>query len=158
MFPSTLNPEFDDVIYTLGTSSRSFADFLALFEEHEIRAGVDVRSFPASRFPQFKREFLERNLESQGIQYAHLGKELGGFRKGGYVAYMATESFQRGLEKLEKIGKEKRAAFFCSERFPWKCHRRWVAAEMAKRGWQVIHIIDRGKVWIPKSGFKDDSS
>jgi hypothetical protein len=29
-------------------------------------------------------------------------------------------------------------------------HRRWVAGELVKRGWQVIHIIERGKVWIPR--------
>jgi len=151
------SPESGDTIYTLGTSTRSFAEFLALLLEHGIRVGVDVRSFPTSRFPQFKKEFLQRNLESQGIQYAYLGKELGGFRKGGYIAYMETESFQKGLEKLEEMGIEKRTAFFCSERFPWKCHRRWISGQLIQRGWKIIHIIEKEKVWIPQkrdSGLK----
>jgi uncharacterized protein (DUF488 family) len=59
-------------------------------------------------------------------------------------------SSKRGLKQLEGIGLERRTVFFCSERFPWKCHRRWVAGELVKRGWQVIHIIERGKVWIPR--------
>jgi uncharacterized protein (DUF488 family) len=138
-----------DVIYTVGTSTRTFEEFLALLQEHDIEDVVDVRSFPTSgRFPHFKRDNLAKDLESAGIHYTYLGKELGGFRKGGYVAYMETDSFRKGLERLEEIGKGKRAAFFCSERFPWKCHRRWIAGRLAERGWQIIHIIERGKVWI----------
>ena len=157
MSPFHPNPESRDVIYTLGTSTRSFTDFLALLWEHEIRVAVDVRSFPNSRFPQFKREFLQRNLGSQGIQYFYLGKELGGFRKGGYIAYREAESFQKGIEKLEEIGREKRTAFFCAERFPWKCHRRWISGQLIQQGWRVIHIIEKGKIWFPQrmdSGFE----
>jgi len=137
-------------IYTLGTSSRSFDEFLALLREHKIEVGVDIRSFPTSRFPHFKREYLERNLECAGIQYLYLGKELGGFRKGGYLAYMETDSFQKGLERLEEVGKKNKTAFFCSERFPWKCHRRWVAGKLIQRGWKVIHIIEKGRIWVPE--------
>lgn len=137
------------MIYTLGTSGRSFDEFLALLKEHEIQAGVDIRSFPTSRFPHFKKEYLQRRLESEGIQYFYLGKELGGFRKGGYLAYMESESFRIGLKRLEEVGREKRSAFFCAEKFPWRCHRRWVAAKLMQRGWKVIHIIERGRVWIP---------
>lgn len=138
------------MIYTLGTSSRSFDEFLALLREHKIEVGVDIRSFPTSRFPHFKREYLERNLECAGIQYLYLGKELGGFRKGGYLAYMETDSFQKGLERLEEVGKKNKTAFFCSERFPWKCHRRWVAGKLIQRGWKVIHIIEKGRIWVPE--------
>jgi uncharacterized protein (DUF488 family) len=95
------------------------------------------------------KESLQKALESEGIYYHYLGKDLGGFRKGGYLAYMETNSFQKGLERLEEIGKEKRAAIFCSERFPWKCHRRWIAEKLFQRGWEVIHIIERGRTWVP---------
>ena len=149
MSPFHLNPESRDVLYTIGTSNRSIPDFLALFREHEIRVGVDVRTFPTSRFLYFKKEFLQKSLESQGIQYVYLGKDLGGFRRGGYVPYMESESFRKGLETLEGIGRKGRAAFFCSERFPWKCHRRWISGKLIQRGWKVIHIIEKGKVWVP---------
>lgn len=152
LFHPNRNPEAEDVIYTLGTRTRSFVDFLVLLKEHKIEVGVDIRSFPTSRFPHFKKEYLQRDLESEGIQYLYLGRELGGFRKGGYLAYMETDSFQKGLERLEEVGREKRTVFFCSERFPWKCHRRWVAKELIQKGWQVVHIIERGKIWIPKKG------
>jgi uncharacterized protein (DUF488 family) len=141
-----------DLIYTLGTGIRSFEEFLALFTEHNIEVGVDVRSFPTSRFPHFRRESLQRNLESCAVLYHYLGKELGGFRKGGYLAYMKTESFQKGLERLKEIGRERRTAFFCSERFPWRCHRQWIARKLIQQGWKVVHIIEKGRVWVPKEG------
>jgi uncharacterized protein (DUF488 family) len=138
------------VIYTLGTSTRTLDEFIELFREHEIEAVVDIRSFPTSRFPHFIKEPIKKAFESEGIHYHYLGKELGGFRKGGYLAYMETDSFKKGLERLEEIGIEKKTAFFCSERFPWKCHRRYVAERLSQRGWKVIHIIEKGRIWIPR--------
>jgi uncharacterized protein (DUF488 family) len=142
----------ENLIYSLGTSTRTPNEFLDLFKEHEIEVGVDIRSFPTSRFLHFVKESLQKTLVLERIQYCYLGKELGGFRKGGYVAYMETELFERGLERLEEIGRGKRTAFFCSERFPWRCHRRWVARKLAQRGWEVIHIIEKGRIWIPRQG------
>lgn len=149
------NPETGYVIYTLGTSTRPFEEFLTLFKDHQIEVGVDVRSFPTSQFPHFIREHLEKALESEGIHYQYLGKELGGFRKSGYLAYMESDSFRKGLERLEEIGRQKRTAFFCSERFPWKCHRRWIARKLIQKGWKVVHIIEIGKIWIPKRALKN---
>jgi len=137
------------VIYSLGTSNRTPEEFLGLFEEHGIEVGIDIRSFPTSRYPHFAKESLQRILETKGIQYEYLGKELGGFRKGGYWAYMETPPFQKGLERLEEVGRRKKAGFFCSERFPWKCHRRWVSKKLVERGWKVIHIIEKDRIWIP---------
>jgi uncharacterized protein (DUF488 family) len=37
-----------------------------------------------------------------------------------------------------------------SERFPWKCHRRWVVGKLVESGWDIIHIIERGKIWVLK--------
>ncbi len=137
-------------IFTIGTSTRPLMEFIALLKNHGIEAAADVRSFPVSRFPHFSKESLERELSREGLLYYYLGKELGGFRKGGYLAHRKSELFQKGIELLERIGKERRTVFFCSERFPWRCHRRWIAEELRERGWEVIHIIEEGRVWIPK--------
>jgi uncharacterized protein (DUF488 family) len=118
------------LIYSLGTSNRTAGEFLDLFAEHGIEVGVDIRSFPTSRYPHFIKQPLQNFLESNGIQYEYLGKELGGFRKGGYPAYMETDSFRKGLERLEEVGRGRKSAFFCSEKFPWRCHRRWVAKKI----------------------------
>ena len=137
-------------IYTLGTGIRSEEDFIEILLAYNIQSVIDVRSYPKSKIPAFNRENLEGLLHREGIEYHSLGKELGGFRKGGYIAYTLTEDFMRGIAMLESIAILQPSVVICAERFPWKCHRRWIARELHKRGWEVDHIIDKGKVWIPK--------
>jgi uncharacterized protein (DUF488 family) len=138
------------LIYTLGTDRRSREDFIEILLSYEVGAFLDVRSFPRSNIPLFHRDTLEELLPMNGIEYHFLGKELGGLRKGGYVAYIVTEDFRKGIEVVETIAKEKTSVIACAERFPWKCHRKWISRELQKRGWRVEHIIDKGKVWVPK--------
>lgn len=137
-------------IYTLGTSTRSEEDFIEILTDYEIRTLIDVRSFPKSKIPTFTKEYLEDLLKKEGINYIFLGKELGGFRKGGYESYTQTEEFKKRIDALETIALSANAVIVCAERFPWKCHRRWIARELHKRGWAVEHIIDKGKTWSPK--------
>jgi len=139
-------------IFTIGSSNRNFQEFLALLRVHKIAVVVDVRIFPYSeRFPHFVKESLEENIPASGLKYRYLGKELGGYRKGGYEAYMGSPDFAKGVEALEAIGREERAAFMCSERLPWKCHRRFIALELLNRGWEVVHIIESNRTWQPQS-------
>ncbi len=137
-------------IYTLGTGRRSGEDFIEILLSYGIEAFLDVRSFPRSKLPLFNREALEELLSMHGIKYHFLGKELGGLRRGGYVAYIVTEDFQKGIDAVETIASEKISVIACSEKLPWKCHRKWISRELHKRGWKVEHIIDKGKVWVPK--------
>jgi len=139
------------IIYTLGTSTHSKDEFLELLKYYHIETVVDVRSFPQSRFEHFKKENLVRILQEGGVRYVYLGKELGGFRKGGYLSYTKSIFYQAGVSHLEQIGKEGITAFICAERFPWKCHRRFIASSLEERGWQVIHIIDKDRIWRPKT-------
>jgi len=138
------------IIYTLGTSTRTEKEFIALLKHYGIETVADVRSFPKSRFEHFTRHNLERTLEGEGIGYVYLGRDLGGFRSGGYLAYTATAAYQKGLTALETIGRDSLTAFLCAERMPWKCHRRFVAASLEEKGWEVCHIIEKDKVWRPK--------
>lgn len=138
------------IIYTIGTDLRTGEDFIEILLACEIRAFIDVRSFPKSRLPHFNKDALQEFLESNGIRYHFLGKELGGLRKGGYVSYSMTEEFLAGIEMLEGIARGTTAVLACAERFPWKCHRRWIAKELRERGWSVHHIIDKGNIWIPQ--------
>lgn len=137
-------------IFTLGTGRRSEEDFVEILFAYNISALIDVRSFPKSRISVFTRSNLEALLKAEGIQYHYLGRELGGFRKGGYEAYTLTDAFLQGIEKLESTAQDNRSVIICAERFPWKCHRKWIARELHRRGWDIEHIIDKGKVWIPK--------
>jgi len=137
-------------IFTLGTDRRSEEDFVEILLAYDIERLVDVRSFPKSKITMFTRANLEELLKREGIGYYFLGKELGGFRKGGYVEYALTEAFLQGIEKLQAVAQDRTTVIVCAERFPWKCHRKWIARELHKRGWDVEHIIDKGKVWVPK--------
>ncbi len=136
-------------IYTLGTDRRSEEDFIEILFAYDIKSLIDVRSFPKSRIPVFTRENLKNLLEHEGIAYHFLGRDLGGFRKGGYVPYLVTDDFKGGIDLLESIAEKHSSVIICAERFPWKCHRKWISRELHQRGWQVEHIIDKGKVWIP---------
>ena len=137
-------------IYTLGTGRRSEEDFIEILLSYNIQALIDVRSLPRSKLPIFRKENLENLLRREGIEYHFLGKELGGFRKGGYTAYIITDDFRMGIDLLESIASVKTSVIVCAEHFPWKCHRKWISRELHKRGWEVDHIIEKGKLWIPK--------
>ncbi len=137
-------------IYTLGTGRRSEEDFVEILFAYNIQSLIDVRRFPMSKIPIFGREYLEHFLTLERIEYFFLGAELGGFRKSGYIAYALTDDFRKGIDLLESIALTKTSVIICAERFPWKCHRKWIARELHKRGWEVEHIIEKGKVWVPK--------
>ena len=52
------------------------------------------------------------------------------------------------------IVESKKVALLCAERFSWKCHRRLIGSFLQKEGFQVIHIIEKDKLWESK---KNDS-
>lgn len=138
------------LIYTLGTDRRSREDFIEILLSYGVEAFLDVRSFPRSKIPLFHRETLEELLPMHGIEYHFLGRQLGGLRKGGYISYILTEDFRKGIDEVEEIARQKKSVIVCAERFPWKCHRKWISRELHKRGWEVDHIIDKGKLWVPR--------
>lgn len=125
----------------MGTGSRGLEEFLRLLLSHGVRRAVDVRRFPKSRFPHFCKDELERSLREQGIEYIWLGEQLGGYRKGGYEAWMKQNSFEEGLKLLMGLASSALTAFFCAERYPWRCHRRFIAKRLKEEGWEVIELI-----------------
>jgi uncharacterized protein (DUF488 family) len=132
-------------IWTIGHSSRSIDTFLELLSEHGIQVLVDVRSFPTSKIERFKREQMEKWLPEHGIEYVWLGKELGGYRQGGYKRHMRTKLFREGIKKLLEIAKAKRTCIMCMEVKPKYCHRRFISAHLERKGVKVIHIIGKGQ-------------
>lgn len=126
------------------------AEFLALLRGCGIRMLVDVRRHPVStRYPHFRRDALARALRRAGIRYLHLGEALGGFREGGFEAYMATPAFAGGLRTLEFTAGRAPTAIMCAERHPAQCHRRFIASALSQRGWEVIHAIEPDQTWSP---------
>ncbi|MCS7115248.1 MAG: DUF488 domain-containing protein [Nitrososphaerota archaeon] len=132
-------------VWTIGHSNRSLENFLELLKGHEIQVLADVRSFPTSKIEHFKKEELEKRLPEHGIEYLWLGRELGGYRRGGYKAHMKTRLFKGGIQKLLEIASLKRTCIMCMELNPKYCHRRFISAHLEKKGVKVVHIITKGQ-------------
>jgi len=158
-------PGASKTVYSLGTSTRSLQEFLDILKLKGITRICDVRSFPTSkRYPHFSAQPLAASLEKAGIIYLWLGRELGGYRKGGYKSHMETPDFLKGLEELECQASSAATAFICAELLAWRCHRRFIGIALQARGWRVIHIIDASRNWVPRardenlSLWEDDAS
>jgi hypothetical protein len=66
--------------FTIGHSTRSLEDFIALLGAAAIERIVDIRTVPRSRTnPQFNKDTLPKPLKAAGISYEHLA-DLGGLR------------------------------------------------------------------------------
>ncbi len=137
------------VIYTIGTSNRTWREFVEILHYYGIQCAVDVRRFPKSYWSHFQSSFLSEKLPEEGIQYEWLGDSLGGFRKGGYETYLQSEAFKIGLEKLKHLSEQRPTVLFCKERFPWKCHRRFISAVLQEEGYHIIHILEKNRTWTP---------
>jgi len=133
-------------IYTIGHSTRSLEEFIDILKHYSIELLIDIRKLPGSKkFPHFNKETLEIELPKSNVQYIHF-PELGGFRKEGYLTFSQTEEFYNAIKKLLEIVDNKTAVIMCSERFFWKCHRKYVSHHLVELGHQVIHIFDKEKI------------
>jgi uncharacterized protein (DUF488 family) len=146
-----------DRLFTIGHSTRSFAEVLELLRREGVRHLIDVRAFPASRrYPHFSKESLESSLPAASIRYTHF-PELGGRRKGSvdsrnvqwrnagfraYADYMETAEFDSALDSLLVHAAESVTAVMCAEAVPWRCHRTLISDAAEARGVQVFHILD----------------
>ena len=108
--------------YTIGHSTRSIADFVALLREAGVELIVDVRTVPRSRFnPQYNHDVLPGELSGFRIGYEHIAA-LGGLRgkRSGvpdevnafwenrsfhnYADYAMGAEFHDGLARLRALG------------------------------------------------------
>ena len=147
-------------LWTIGHSTRSIEEFVAILKSFALEALVDVRSFPGSRrYPHFNKEHLRESLAGEGIEYLHW-PELGGRRRAradshnlawrnqsfrGYADYMETESFRAGIEQLVQLAGGRRCVIMCAEAVWWRCHRSLISDYLKARGTNVVHIIDTGR-------------
>jgi uncharacterized protein (DUF488 family) len=147
------------MIFTVGHSTRSADELIALLEAHDVTGLADVRTVPKSRrHPHFARESLEHTLPARGIEYLHCpglgglraprrdspngGWRVAGFR--GYADYMQTPEFAAALGALLAFAALCRVAVMCAEAKWWQCHRRLVADALVVRGIEVRHIMTKG--------------
>ncbi len=150
------------MVWTVGHSTKSEAEFLELLKTNRVEALADVRRFPGSkRYPQFAAERLRISLPEKGIEYVHF-PELGGRRTPtkdspntawrneafrGYADYMLSAEFQSGMERLTKLELVKRTAIMCAEAVWWRCHRALISDLLKSRGWSVMHIMSETNVY-----------
>ena len=143
-------------VFTVGHSTRTLGDFIALLKSQGVERVVDVRTIPHSRHnPQFNREPLSAALRKAKIGYVHLAK-LGGLRHArrdsintgwrnssfrGFADYMQTPDFEAGLARLIELAKKKRTAIMCAEAVPWRCHRSLIADALLVRRIPVEDIM-----------------
>jgi uncharacterized protein (DUF488 family) len=151
-------------IYTIGHSTRTVPELIALLAQCDVDLLVDVRSIPRSRaVPQFNRDALPAALAPAGIAYTHIAA-LGGrrhTRKGAppsengywrvaafrsYADYAQTDAFRTGLDELLALAAVHRCAIMCAEAVWWRCHRRIIADYLLARGVPVFHIMALGTV------------
>jgi len=145
-------------IYTIGHSSHTVEDLLALLRKHAIEVLVDVRSQPYSRHvPHFNRETLARVLREQGFTYEHKGDRLGGrstdevfLLADGSVDYdrlRASEDFQQALDELLALARGRRVALMCAEGDHRRCHRgQLITPALLARNVTVLHIQPDGSL------------
>jgi uncharacterized protein (DUF488 family) len=143
-------------IWTIGHSTRSLEEFVAMLQSFQIKQVADVRHFPGSRkFPQFNSEALSLSLAQHNIKYQHI-LDLGGRRKinktseniawrhpafRAYADYMETADFTKGIETLAQLAAYGNTAYMCSEAVWWRCHRAMISDFLKADGWTVMHIM-----------------
>ena len=146
-------------IWTVGHSTRSLDDLVALLRAHGVTQLADIRTVPKSRrHPHFARDALAASLPAAGIAYRHFAS-LGGLRKPrrdsrntgwrhdgfrGYADYMETDEFAQALRALVEWGGIAPTAMMCAEAVWWRCHRQLVADALVAGGVAVRHITSAG--------------
>ena len=143
-------------VWSVGHSTRSADELIALLDENAVEQVADVRRYPGSRrHPQFAREALEAALRTAGIEY-HWLPELGGRRAPrtesrntawrnagfrGYADYMETEAFHFGIARLLELARVRRTAYLCAEQAWQQCHRSLISDYLKAQAVEVIHIL-----------------
>ena len=145
-------------IFSIGHSNHSLEKFLGLLEEHEIEVLVDVRSHPASRFaPHFNKDELKAAVNSRGVKYLFMGRELGGRPKGDefydedgrveYRLFAKSGTFREGVRRVKDGARRFRVALMCSEEDPTGCHRELLVGRVLREeGLEVRHIRGTGSI------------
>jgi uncharacterized protein (DUF488 family) len=143
-------------IMTIGHSTRTAEEFLALLDAHRVTGLADVRTIPRSRrHPHFSRESLIVVSRDHGIAYHHFAA-LGGLRTArpdsrnggwrhagfrGYADHMESAEFREALDRLLAFAQKFFTAVMCAESKWWQCHRRLIADALLARGIEVRHIM-----------------
>ena len=154
----------DPPVHTIGHSTRTIDEFVALLRVGAVTRVIDVRTIPRSRTnPQYNLDRLPDALASYQIGHRYIAA-LGGLRGKSAVAsaetnamwrnrsfrnyadYALTPPFREGLEELLDLAARERCAIMCAEAVWWRCHRRIIADYLIASGRTVLHLMAPGKM------------
>ncbi|MFP3713505.1 DUF488 family protein [Puerhibacterium sp. TATVAM-FAB25] len=143
-------------VWTVGHSTRSLDELVALLRAHGVQRVVDVRTVPRSRRnPQFAQDVLGPALREHGLGYER-APALGGLRRPrpdsvngawrnasfrGYADHMQTPEFAEAVDALAERARDERLTVMCAEAVPWRCHRSLVGDALLVRGAEVLDIM-----------------
>ena len=150
--------------YTIGHSTRTLEEFVALLRAADVGLVVDIRTVPKSRTnPQYNEDTLPGSLAAFQVAYERIAG-LGGLRGKArsvqpdtngfwenqsfhnYADYALSDDFRLGLDRLIALGRERRCAVMCAEAVWWRCHRRIVADHLIARGESVFHLMGQDRI------------
>lgn len=150
--------------FTVGHSTRTIGEFIALLRVAQVALVVDIRTVRRSRTnPQFDAAVLPASLAAEGIGCEAIAG-LGGLRGKSktvpadvngywdnqsfhnYADHALSADFRDGLERLIALGCARRTAIMCSEAVWWRCHRRIVSDWLLARGEEVFHLMAHDRI------------
>ncbi len=149
--------ESKSILYTIGHSNHKIEDFTNLLKRYGVTCIADVRSAPYSHYcPQFNKDALAVSLDTAGIKYIFMGKELGGrprdescYEDGcaSFQKIAEREEFKQGIRHLLADASRYRIALMCAEKDPLQCHRTiLVSRHLKKHNIQIKHILADGNI------------
>lgn len=150
-------------LYTVGYEGKSLDQFLTILKTNRIETLIDVRFSVESQYkPEFSGNLLARELQRNGIKYAHR-KEFGvphewqNPYKEGAIPFECLDKYYRWNVKkntdfkafLDGVKESGKTALMCYERYATakreqtiSCHRSILAAIMQETGEfkEVVHL------------------
>jgi uncharacterized protein (DUF488 family) len=143
-------------IFTIGHSVHELEVFIDLLIRYKVTALADVRSQPFSRIQHFNGDVLAAVLNTRGIRYVPLGRELGARRDeqecyvNGQAIYERVAElplFRDGIDRLVRGAEAYNIALMCAEKEPLDCHRTvLVCRHLRPFGFRIQHILAGGSL------------
>ena len=146
-------------LYSIGYAGFCIKDFIDLLKCNDIKAVIDVRSIPYSKYySDYNENKLQELLGKHNIYYRNYAKEFGAQQKDrryysdegflDFERFTASEIFISGFNKI-KTSMEKNYTFvlMCSEKDPLECHRSIMVSRIFyTNGYRIKHLLNNGSI------------
>jgi uncharacterized protein (DUF488 family) len=131
--------------YLIGYEKLNFNQFVDLLKRANIDYLIDIRENPYSKKKEFSKNFLQVQLEKEGIHYIHFRK-LGNpsfIRKNYKDTKLVLKKYSDYIEsvlttdledKIKNLLTKGNIAFMCLEKNPFECHRTILAYYLLEKG------------------------